>query len=229
MPLEHGPDDDGAPAFATWWWPQLIAALLDLRRTDQAAEYLDRLERLASRRPMQLDMRIALFRARLAAAAGRSDDATTGYEAAVAAIGPNDALLDRAALMRHMAAHLLSLGRVHEATTQLLAAEELTTRVGATPYQQMVRNDLGALGVGSAGATDKSAAFAVLSERERDIVTLVAGGFTNREAAKELYLSGKTVEYHLRNVFTKLGVTSRRQLRDFLPPDLGRPVETALR
>jgi ATP/maltotriose-dependent transcriptional regulator MalT len=223
MPLEHLPDDDGAPAFATWWWPPLIAALLDLGRTVEASELVDRLEGLASRRPLQLDMRIALFRARLAVAEGRADAAMTEFEAAVAAIGPNDALLDRGALLHHMARHLVALGRVHEATTQLLAADELTARVGATPYQQMVRRDLEARGVGAAGSTDRTTAFAALNERERDIVTLVASGCTNREAAKELYLSGKTVEYHLRNVFTKLGVTSRRQLRDFLPPDLGGP------
>jgi DNA-binding CsgD family transcriptional regulator len=222
-PLEHGPDDDGAPAFATWWWPPLIAALLDLGRTDEAAAYLDRLERLASRRPMQLDMRIALFHARLDSAAGRADDATAGYEAAVAATGPDDPLLDRGALMHHMARHLLTLGRVHEAVIQLRAADELVARVGATPYQRLVQRDLESLGVGSGDSTDASASFASLSERERDVVILVASGRTNREVAKELYLSGKTVEYHLRNVFTKLGVTSRRQLRDFLPSDLGRP------
>ena len=53
-----------------------------------------------------------------------------------------------------------------------------------------------------------------LTGREHDVATLVAKGLTNREAAAELYVSEKAVEYHLGNVFAKLGVRSRRQLRD---------------
>jgi len=53
----------------------------------------------------------------------------------------------------------------------------------------------------------------VLSTQEGRIARLVAQGMTNQEVARELYLSTKTVEFHLSNVFTKLGITSRRQLR----------------
>src|SRR4029450_6590519 len=48
-----------------------------------------------------------------------------------------------------------------------------------------------------------------LSPREREVLTLVAGGLTNREIAAELFLSEKTVARHLSNIFTKLGVSSR--------------------
>ena len=53
-----------------------------------------------------------------------------------------------------------------------------------------------------------------LTEREQDVATLVAKGLTNREVAGELYVSEKAVEYHLRNVFGKLGISSRRELRN---------------
>ena len=53
-----------------------------------------------------------------------------------------------------------------------------------------------------------------LTDREHDVATLVAKGLTNREAAAELYISEKAVEYYLGNVFAKLGIRSRRQLRD---------------
>jgi DNA-binding CsgD family transcriptional regulator len=47
-------------------------------------------------------------------------------------------------------------------------------------------------------------------------VALVARGLSNREAAAELYVSAKAVEYHLGNVYAKLGIRSRRELRDLL-------------
>jgi len=48
------------------------------------------------------------------------------------------------------------------------------------------------------------------------VARLVAKGLTNREVAGELYVSVKTVEYHLRNSFIKLDITSRRQLASLL-------------
>jgi DNA-binding CsgD family transcriptional regulator len=52
-----------------------------------------------------------------------------------------------------------------------------------------------------------------LTEREADVAALVSKGLTNAEVAAELYVSVNTVEYHLRNVFAKLGIRSRRELR----------------
>jgi DNA-binding NarL/FixJ family response regulator len=45
------------------------------------------------------------------------------------------------------------------------------------------------------------------------VARLVAEGLSNREVAAELYLSTKAIEYHLSNIFAKVGITSRRQLR----------------
>ncbi|MFI8221374.1 LuxR C-terminal-related transcriptional regulator [Streptomyces sp. NPDC085932] len=57
-----------------------------------------------------------------------------------------------------------------------------------------------------------------LTKRERCVIMLVLRGLTNREVAKELYVSVKTVEYHLGNIYKKLNVTSRRALRRLLAP-----------
>jgi DNA-binding NarL/FixJ family response regulator len=60
--------------------------------------------------------------------------------------------------------------------------------------------------------TSSPAALLGLSRAELAVVRLVATGLTNREVATELYVSVKTVEYHLRNCFIKLDISSRREL-----------------
>ena len=60
---------------------------------------------------------------------------------------------------------------------------------------------------GPAAAGDSG--LASLTKRELEIATLATDRKTNREIAAALYLSGKTVESHMRNIFTKLGVSSR--------------------
>ena len=60
--------------------------------------------------------------------------------------------------------------------------------------------------------TRYDAALTKLTLQERRVTGLVAEGATNREVAAQLFLSHRTVEYHLRSVFTKLGISSRAEL-----------------
>ena len=90
----------------------------------------------------------------------------------------------------------------------------------------------GAVGCASALAADNMSQIPTTGEkvRERDVAThkgltpqeahiarLAAEGYTNQEIGARLLISHRTVEFHLRKVFTKLGVASRKQLRDTLP------------
>ncbi len=55
--------------------------------------------------------------------------------------------------------------------------------------------------------------YEALTNHERQVATLAADGFSNREIAEQLVVTVKTVEWHLKNSFLKLGVSSRTQLR----------------
>jgi DNA-binding CsgD family transcriptional regulator len=55
-----------------------------------------------------------------------------------------------------------------------------------------------------------------LTPREREIALLAAGGSTSKEIAERLFVSARTVDNHLQNVYAKLGITSRSALREAL-------------
>jgi DNA-binding NarL/FixJ family response regulator len=65
--------------------------------------------------------------------------------------------------------------------------------------------------LGEAPRADSAAAFPTLTEREREILGLVAAHLTNPEIAARLHLSDKTVRNHVSNIFAKLGVATRSE------------------
>jgi DNA-binding NarL/FixJ family response regulator len=100
-----------------------------------------------------------------------------------------------------------------DARRYLTAAHETFERLGARPWADQASNELRATGV-TARKRDPSSVNQ-LTPQELQIARLVAEGATNRAIAGQLFLSPRTVDYHLHKVFTKLGLTSRAELVKF--------------
>ncbi len=107
-------------------------------------------------------------------------------------------------------------GRRIDARTQLRAAQETFGAMGATAFAERARHELLATGETARRRTVQTTR--ELTAQESYIARLAAQGLTNAEIGAALYISARTVEWHLRKIFTKLGVTSRRDLRRTRPP-----------
>jgi DNA-binding CsgD family transcriptional regulator len=105
-------------------------------------------------------------------------------------------------------------GRRADARAQLRTAHEALTAMGVEAFADRARRELSATGQTVRKRT--VAASTELTSQEAQIARLVAEGFTNPEVASALFLSPRTVEWHLRKVFAKLNINSRRQLRPSL-------------
>jgi DNA-binding CsgD family transcriptional regulator len=97
-----------------------------------------------------------------------------------------------------------------EARRHLRAALEAFERLGAAPWAERARTELRASGE-TARKRDPST-IGQLTPQELQIARFVGQGATNREIAAQLFLSPRTVDHHLRNVFVKLGISSRAEL-----------------
>ena len=85
------------------------------------------------------------------------------------------------------------------------------SEIGAEGFAERARVELGAAGGRPRRRTVDAAL--ELTTQERQIAALAAGGLTNAEIGSRLFISAQTVDYHLRKVYRKLDIGSRRQLR----------------
>jgi DNA-binding CsgD family transcriptional regulator len=106
-------------------------------------------------------------------------------------------------------------GRRLDAREQLRTAREMFVAMGLEAFGGRAERELLATGERARKRVDETRAD--LTPQETQIAHLARDGFSNPEIGARLFLSPRTVEWHLRKVFAKLGIKSRRQLRSALP------------
>jgi DNA-binding CsgD family transcriptional regulator len=201
-----------------WSWADLLAeALAATGRIDEAAALLPPHEQRAEERGRPSAVaRMARARGRVEAAAGRPERAEEAFARAVTAAVEAGYPFERARVELAAGSFLRRTGRRRRAVELLESAHHTFTALGARPWAQRCGTELAGSGLHPADRAIRDRA--VLTSQELVVARLAAAGRSNREIAAELVVSLKTVEYHLRNVFQKLGITRRRELAARLVP-----------
>jgi len=160
-------------------------------------------------------LRALLARARALVAA--DEEAEALYREALSLHPPDRAPLDLARTQLLYGEWLRRARRTTEARQFLREALGAFTRAGAEPLAERARGELRASGEAT-GRTQPNA-INQLTAQELQIARLVAEGASNRDVAIRLFLSPRTVEYHLYKIYPKLGVASRTELARVLTTD----------
>ena len=194
-------DPDLSPA------PERVELLLRTGRRDHAAAAAERFAREASAKGQPWAMaRAARGRALLA----EGDALDAGFAEALALHARTPDSFEAARTRLAYGARLRRAGQRVRARGELRAAHEAFEDLGATPWAELARTELAATGE-TARRRDPST-LDELTPQELKVSLLLAEGRTTRETAAALFLSPKTVEYHLRNTYRKLGIRSREEL-----------------
>jgi len=204
-------EDTTALPTSMWALPELVEAAA---RAGDAAIARDALKQLAEiTRPCGTDSAVGI-EARCRALLNHGAHADTLYREAIDR-------LSRTQLRPELArAHLLygewlrREGRRVQARQQLHTAQDLLAAIGMDGFAERARRELIATGETVRKRTVEIVT--TLTAQEALIARLARDGRTNPEIGAQLFLSGRTVEWHLRKIFTKLGITSRRDLHTAL-------------
>jgi len=207
---------DGMPDLflSVWTLPELIEAATRSGQTQRAAGALERLVDSANVSGTDWGLGIA---ARSRALLSESEAAENCYREAIDRLG-------RTRLRPELArAHLLygewlrREQRRVDARAQLDTAHETFLAMGAEGFAERARHELLATGAKVRKRLDETRD--ELTPQEEHIARLARDGRTNPEIGAELYISPRTVEWHLKKVFTKLRISSRRDLQHALSDD----------
>jgi DNA-binding CsgD family transcriptional regulator/tetratricopeptide (TPR) repeat protein len=195
-----------------WALPELIEAAARSGKTHLADQALKEL--IETTRPGGTDFGLGI-EARSRALLSEGEAAEGCYREAIDRLG-------RTQLRPELArAHLLygewlrRENRRMDARIQLRTAHEMLAAIGAEAFAERARRELLATGETIRKRTVET--LHELTTQEVSIARLARDGRTNPEIGAQLFLSARTVEWHLRKVFSKLGISSRRELHEALP------------
>ncbi len=195
-----------------WPWQDLYAdALVSAGRLDEADVFLHPHERRAAERGRGSSIaRLARVRGRLEAARGRGADAEAAFVRAMAEIERLPMPFHRAQVELAHGQVLRRAGRRRAAAGRLQAACERFAELRAVPFLERCERELRACGLSPAKRGDFDPGR--LTAQELAVARLVARGMSNRQVGAELFVSVKTVQFHLTHIYAKLGIGSRAEL-----------------
>ena len=199
------PDDLG---LATWSTVELIEAAVRSNEMDQALTAFCRLSRATQASGSDWALGIE---ARCHALLCDGNEAEHLYQISIG-------LLERSGVPVELArAHLLygewlrRIGRRRDARRELRIAFDSLSLMGLEGFAERARREL--LATGESVRKRSVETRTELTPQELEIARLAAAGYTNGEIGSNLFLSQRTIEWHLRKIFVKLGIRSRRELR----------------
>ncbi len=192
-----------------WALVELIEAGVRGGRPDEAATALDRLSERTRASGTQWALGIE------ARCRGLLSDDEALYQESVERLAHSRAAVELARSRLLYGEWLRRENRRLDAREQLRAAHEMFSRMGAAAFADRARRELSATGETVRKRTVET--HGELTPQEAQVARLAAQGRTNPEIAALLFLSPRTVEYHLHKIFPKLGISSRRELRRSLP------------
>ena len=133
------------------------------------------------------------------------------YREAIERLGNTEVRMDTARVRLLYGEWLRRENRRVDARAQLTTAYEMLSHIGAAAFAERARRELQATGAKVRKRT--AATHAALTPQEEQIARLAGDGLTNPEIGAQLFISPHTVEWHLRKVFSKLGIASRKEIR----------------
>jgi DNA-binding CsgD family transcriptional regulator len=193
--------------FLTVVLPELIEAASRCGETARAKQALRQLGEVA--RVAGTDWALGI-EARSAALVSEGMEAEQHYQEAIDRLGRTVACMELARAHLLYGEWLRREGRRIEARRQLRMAQEVFGAMGADVFVERANRELLATGETARRRTVDTRFD--LTAQEEQIARLAGDGRTNTEIGTELFISPRTVEWHLRKVFPKLGISSRREL-----------------
>ncbi|NMO57532.1 AAA family ATPase [Actinoplanes sp. TBRC 11911] len=199
-------------AASKWGLAELIESATRSGATDVADEALHRLSEMTGAVGTEWALGIE---ARSRALLAEGETAERLYREAIERLGRTQQRAEYARARLLYGEWLRREGRRLDAREQLRAAYDLFTAMGAQAFGERARQELHATGETAQKRTIETRSR--LTPQEAQIARLAARHLTNSEIGAQLFISARTVEWHMRKVFTKLGISSRRELPDALP------------